>query len=383
MPEPPLKVLLLAGPIQVRGSSSYTLSLSERLGRYEVNANLVCSNADVLKHCSHQPECLSVYPYLQMPIWRRIVLGALRRDLVHEPPDLIHVQSRDMAWHGLWLARALRVPYVLSVHDYLGPSEHLMYDLDWCRRVITVSDSVRTELLARTHLPEERVCVISSGVDVDQHTEMLPVLDPGHVPVVGTACPLEAVKGLPFFLGAAQRVLEHKADAEFLIAGAGPEEASLRRLAHSLGIVRHVTFVPNVAEFAEALSAMDVFCLPSLRQGLGTVMLQAMAMGKPVIATSAGGVHRVLCDNQNGLLVAPSNSRMLAERILELLDEPERARMIGEAGRNLVRAEFSVEAMLRRTVDSYWSCVNGGAINGVHGESAGNPLPRRNSSAQK
>ena len=118
-------------------------------------------------------------------------------------------------------------------------------------------------------------------------------------------------------------------------------------------------------------------------EGFGLGPFEAMAMGKPVIATSAGGVHRVLCDNQNGLLVAPSNSRMLAERILELLDEPERARMIGEAGRNLVRAEFSVEAMLRRTVDSYWSCVNGGAINGVHGESAGNPLPRRNSSAQK
>ncbi|MEO1998751.1 MAG: glycosyltransferase, partial [Planctomycetaceae bacterium] len=277
MPEPRLKVLLLAGAIQVRGSSVYTLELAARLQQYEVDARLVCANADVLKQRPRGQDGLTVYPYMQMPLWRRVVLGTLRRDLAPEPPNLIHVQSREMAWHGIWLARAMQIPYVLSVHDYLGASENLLFDLDWCRRVITVSDSVRTELLARTHLPEDRVCVISSGVNVDQQSETLPVLGPEHVPVVGTACPLEAVKGIPFFLGAAQRVLAQQPGVEFLVAGAGPEESRLRRLARSLGIVAHVTFVPNVAEFAGPLSAMDVFCLPSLRQGLGTVMFQAMA----------------------------------------------------------------------------------------------------------
>jgi len=359
MPEPRLKVLLLAGALEVRGSSAYTLELIERLQQYEVDAQLVCANADVLKHRTQRQGALTVYSYMQMPLWRRVVMGAVRRDLAENPPQLIHVQSREMAWHGIWLARAMRIPYVLSVHDYLGPSENLVFDLDWCRTVITVSDSVRTELLARTHLPEDRVSVIASGVNVDQHSETLPVLETDHVPVVGTACPLEAVKGIPFFLGAAQRVLAQKPDVEFLVAGAGPEESSLRRLAHSLGIVEHVTFVPNVADFVGPLSAMDVFCLPALRQGLGTIMFQAMSLGKPVIATSVGGVHRVVRDNHNGLLVAPSNSRVLADRILELLNDPDRARMIGDAGRSLVRAEFSVESMLRRTVDAYHGCLAG------------------------
>jgi glycosyltransferase involved in cell wall biosynthesis len=168
---------------------------------------------------------------------------------------------------------------------------------------------------------------------------------------------LEAVKGLPFFLGAAQRVLAMNPNVQFLIAGAGPEEQNLRRLVRELDIVEAVTFVPNLYDFSTALEAMDIFCLPSLRQGLGTIMLDAMGRGIPVIATGVGGVFSVVSDNETGLVVPPSNSARLAERILELLADPLRARALGTKGRELVREEFSVERMVQETAELYREVV--------------------------
>jgi glycosyltransferase involved in cell wall biosynthesis len=122
-----------------------------------------------------------------------------------------------------------------------------------------------------------------------------------------------------------------------------------------------VTFVSNLYDFGTSIDAMDIFCLPSLQQGLGVTMLEAMARGKPVIATGVGGVHSVVKDGQTGLVVPPSDSERLAERILELLRDPSLARRIGAAGRAVVREQFRVDRMVRETADLYREIVPAGA----------------------
>ena len=348
-----MKVLLFAGRFEVRGSSVYTLRLALNLEKHGITSRIVTPNAQLVDAARKASVVISEYPQIRFPVWGRVVMQLMLRDLQADPPDLIHVQSRNVLMHGAWLARQLRRPFVLTVHDYLGPRERLRFDRQWGRRIIAVSDSVRSELLQRTRLPEDLVVLIHSGVDAPETLHVMPVLDPSHVPVVGTAGPLEGVKGLPFFLGAAQKVLAVRQDVQFLIAGAGPEEKNLRRLARELGITDHVTFVPNVLDFTHSLHAMDVYCLPSLRQGLGTIMLEAMALARPVIATAVGGVYSVLRDGETGLIVPPRDSGRLAERILELVSDPVRARALGEAGRRLVRAEFNVEKMVSQTAQLY------------------------------
>ena len=226
----------------------------------------------------------------------------------------------------------------------------------WGRRIITVSDAVQAELLQRTKLRPDLVSVIPSGVDLPSEPPR-PVLEPNRTPVIGTAGPLEAVKGFPYFLGAAQRVAAAKIPAEFLVVGAGPEEANLRRLARELEIADRVTFVPNVLDLTSSLTAMDIFCLPSLRQGLGTLMLEAMSLGRPVIASDVDGVDSVVHDNETGLLVPPSNSEALAQRMLELLRDPFRARRLAEAARDKVGRDFSVARMAQQTAEVYRSVL--------------------------
>ena len=323
------QVMLLSGRFQVRGSCTYTLRLATHLFASHVRPLVVCPNARLVASTQRRELGIREYPYLDLPFYNRLILRRVVSDLGDQLPDLIHVQSRRVLRQGKWLAKTLNRPYILSVHDYLSPQEKVQLNDPPCAQVITVSESVKRDFIAKTGVSADIVTVIPSGVDLNVTARTEPILDPGHVPIIGTAGPLETVKGLPFFLGAASRVLQTGRDVEFLVAGAGPEEANLRRLARELGISSKVTFVPYMLNFSESLEAMDIFCLPSLQQGLGTIMLEAMALGIPVIASRVGGVYGVIHDQHNGLLVPPSNSRQLADRILELLCDPLRARHIG------------------------------------------------------
>ena len=101
------------------------------------------------------------------------------------------------------------------------------------------------------------------------------------------------------------------------------------------------------------LEAIDIYCLPSLQQGLGVVMLEAMAMGRPVIASGVGGVMSVIEDNVNGLIVPPSDSRSLGDRIIELLHDRDKARRIAAAGQQMVRDRFNENRMLDEVIQVY------------------------------
>ncbi|MFN0056399.1 MAG: glycosyltransferase family 4 protein [Planctomycetales bacterium] len=344
------QVLLLTGRMEARGSCGYSLRLVQRLKEFGIAATLVCSDGSRLA----KPDWpVREYRRLDSPVWGYFVRWCLLRELRGAPPDLVHVQSRRSLALGSWLARRLERPYVVTVHDHPAPGERLRIDRRWCRKVIAVSESVADQWRSRLRLPETLVEVITAGVDIPSAAECSSALDPGHTPVVGTAGPLEAVKGVPYFLGAARRVLESRPELEFIVAGAGPEEGNLRRVARELGIAPQVTFVPYLNDFAESLAAMDIFCLPSLQQGLGTIMLEAMALGRPVIATGVGGVARVIRDGETGLTVPPQNSAALARGILDLLENPARARVMGAAARQQVVEDYDAGRMLLQTAELY------------------------------
>jgi glycosyltransferase involved in cell wall biosynthesis len=350
-------VLLLAGRMQVRGTSVQTLNLALNLPSAGFQAQVVCRDARQLPSVRRSELSITEFGQINLPVIGRYLRGVFAREVGKAPPDLIHIQQRTALPLGIWLALQLQRPYVASINDYLGPRESLPFDRTWARQIIAVSESVRTELLERTGLPEEMVTVIHSGVDIPADDELRPPFSDGQTPVVGTAGPLEAAKGLHFFLRAIPRVLAAYRPVEFLVAGAGPEERGLRRMCDDLGVTEFVTFVPNVFDLSTSLTAMDIYCLPSLKQGLGTIMLEAMARARPVIASSVGGVYSAIDEGETGLLVPPSDSDRLADRIVELLNDQDRARALGRAGRERVLRDFPVERMVEQTAAVYRSVL--------------------------
>lgn len=349
----PLRVLLIAARFQARGRSAYTLRLLRHLEAWGISPSAVTPSAGPLDQATRAALRIAEYAGLDHPLWSRVVRYGASQDLGFVPPQLLHIQSRRMLSVGNWLAARWRIPYILTVHDQIRARDRLRLDPEFCRGVIATSEEAADSVMEHSALSRDFVRTIPIGVEIPPPTECPPPLSGEKLPVVGTGGPLEETKGFPYLIGAAQRVLAAGAGAEFLIAGAGPEESNLRRLARELGISQRVTFAPFVADFSFSLSAMDIFVFPSLQNGLGTVLLEAMAARRAVIASETPATSAVIQEGENGLLVPRAESALLAMRILELLRNPAGAQRMGEAARETIRERFGVEQMVQRTAELY------------------------------
>jgi glycosyltransferase involved in cell wall biosynthesis len=120
-----------------------------------------------------------------------------------------------------------------------------------------------------------------------------------------------------------------------------------------MDIEQRVTFVPHITSFAKIIETFDLFVLPSITQGLGSIMLEAMALGRPVVATRVGGVADFVVDGEHALLVEKANHVMLADKIEMLLDFPDKARQLSINGQALVRDKFTAQRMGEDTARLY------------------------------
>lgn len=196
-------------------------------------------------------------------------------------------------------------------------------------RVSVASDANREEMLEALGLPEGR----------------------RFVTVVANL--RHEVKDIPTFLRAAARVRARVREAAFVVAGEGPLEESLRGLAARLGISDSVFFVGRCTRVAELLHVSDVCVLSSVAEGFSNSILEYMAAARPVVATDVGGAREAVVEGSTGYLVTPGDDETLAARVVALLEEPARARALGEAGRARVASKFSCEAQLEKTLELY------------------------------
>ena len=145
----------------------------------------------------------------------------------------------------------------------------------------------------------------------------------------------------------AVRVASELPNAKFLIVGDGPCRAALQQRALELAVARHTLFVGSRDDVPNLLAAMDVFALTSHIEANPVSILEAMSVGRPVVATNVGSIHEAVADGRTGYLVAPGDAAQFADRVLRLLNAPLRSRLMGAAGRDAVVANWSIESMVR------------------------------------
>jgi glycosyltransferase involved in cell wall biosynthesis len=177
--------------------------------------------------------------------------------------------------------------------------------------------------------------------------------------VVGTVARLVPDKGIECFLRMAASIRAARSDVRFLIVGDGPLRGDLERMADALGIRLSVVFTGLRTDVPDLMDAMDLFVLPTLREGFGVVFAEAMAMGRAVVGSRIGPVAEVVEDGVTGYLVLPDAPEEFAVRALELLSDEAKRRAFGEAGRRRVEKLFTEERMCetierhyRRLLDS-------------------------------
>jgi glycosyltransferase involved in cell wall biosynthesis len=216
-------------------------------------------------------------------------------------------------------------------------------------RIVAVSEAVKRALVAGGADPA-RVVVIPGGVALSEYAKA-PTPVPG---IIGTVGRLEREKGLDILVEAMAQL---RGEARLLIGGDGQQREALAAQVRSLNvtdIVRLTGFVPDVATF---LGQIGLFVLASRTEGLGIVLVEAMAAARPVVATRVGGIPEVVVDGETGLLVEPENPGALAGAIRRLLADPDLAARMGQAGRERARQVFSAGRMAELTAALYEELV--------------------------
>jgi len=169
---------------------------------------------------------------------------------------------------------------------------------------------------------------------------------PATVPVVGMLGRLTFEKRVDLFLEAARRVISRIPECRFLVVGAGDLLEPMKRLATEMGL--EVSFTGERHDMDRVLSALDLLALSSDFEGLPNVVMEAMAAGRPVVATDLGGCRELIVDGVTGLLVPVGDPGALAERMIQVLSLPDRGRSLGAAGSERIGSEFSIAAMVER-----------------------------------
>ena len=231
-------------------------------------------------------------------------------------------------------------------------------------RVVANSAAVREQLI-RDGVRADKIVQHYNGLNLERvnvpvglkRNEALKMLDLPRKParrfVTIVANLQHAVKNHPMFLRAAAQVRAATPDAAFVVAGEGELMANLRELTAKLGLADDVFFIGRCQNIAELLFVSDVCALSSMAEGFSNAILEYMAAARPVVATDVGGAREAIVEGETGYIVSSGNDAEMAERIIQLLREPERARTMGEQGRLRVIDEFSCERHLQNTLDLY------------------------------
>jgi glycosyltransferase involved in cell wall biosynthesis len=208
-------------------------------------------------------------------------------------------------------------------------------------------------------IPAERIFVVHSGIDpdrfVNESSEHL-ISEFGiksDEKIVINVAHLAGHKGQKYLVRAIPAVLERFPRARFFIVGGGELMEELKALAVSIGLNEELVFTGFREDVGAFYRLADLFVMSSVQEGLGTAVLDAMALGKPVVATHSGGIPEIIQDGQTGRLVTPADPAALAEGIIELLTNAEQAKRMASRGKEVVKRNFSVDAMVDKNIEVY------------------------------
>jgi len=349
-----------------RGGEQQTLSLVQGLLRRGHPTLLVASPKSELfaraRNLGLNPAGIHAYNEVDPQAVVRLSLLIRKRR-----PSIFHLHTSHAHLIGL-LTGLLSPPVkrVVSRRVDFSIYRHSFIRLNWLKyrygidRYITVSAAIR-DLLAREGVPPEKVSVVRSGIDPSRF-EPLPRPDPEGIlreldlppglPIIASIGALADHKGHRFLVEAAPGILRIR-DAAFIVAGVGPRRRSLSRLARRLGVEDRFRFTGFRSDIGRILASSSVFAFPSLEEGLGTSLLDALLLERPVVATRVGGIPEVIESGEHGSLVPPGDPEALARAILEVLQNPGAAGERALRGRGRVLEEFAVDRMVEGTLEVY------------------------------
>ena len=352
--------------MNVGGVECLLVELIQRLDRSRYDPVLVCLKE--LGPLGEQLVDAGVRSYANLTRRSRDprVLGRLAKVMRHEQADIVCTVGTggDRSFWGRIAARLARVPVVISCLHSMGAPDR--YELanrlltPWTDAFIAVAERQKQFLVQEFALPAAKIHVVYNGVNLNRFVAKHAPADlraelrlPSHAPVAGIVSKLRPEKNVQLFLRAARRVHQELPTARFLVVGDGPMRESLIELMRSLGLAGVVHFAGIRSDVDRVLRVLDVFVLSSLFEAFPLCTLEAMACGKPVVATDVGAVCEAVRSDETGFLVPSQDEGAMAHAMMRLLEDRVLAAAMGRRARQRVEARFGLDSMVRGYEDLF------------------------------
>jgi glycosyltransferase involved in cell wall biosynthesis len=364
------RILYVHGIEAIGGAERDLISLLKTLDQQKWEPRVVCPGTGPFRDQFH---AIAVPTHaLSLPPWRKVRSFFQRRSAVRRlealvdqlDPAMIHVN--DIWWvpHTV-KAVASRisnpVPIVAHVRQEIEPAKVRRYELDRADAVIAISRQIEQSLIAGG-VSGNNVRTVYSGIDLSKKQpshdsqairQMIGVPD-GAV-LIGTIANLFPRKGYEVMLRAFPAIVRAVSTVHYVIVGSDDNDYAdrLKRLAHELKIADRVHIVGFQDPVQPFLAALDLYAHPALMEGFGIAVVEAMAMGKAVVATTTGGLPEVVAQGETGLLVPPGDVESLAETVVSLLQDRVRREQMGNRGMARAHERFSLDASVAQVERLY------------------------------
>ena len=371
------QILYVHGMESIGGAELDLLLLLRRLNRAEWLPTVACPAEGEFRG-RVETLGIAVFP-VKFPAWRKITSCVSRYGAVRElsaalkrwRPELIHVN--DLWWvpHTVRAVQRLserRIPVLVHVRQNVKPEKARAYELDRVDHVLAVSHRIQDALERGGVLPH-RVSTLYSGVDTtaagsgEDQAESVRTRHgiPSDAFLLGTVANLLPIKGLDIMIEALSSIRKQIPMAHYLIVGGGPDAylRDLVDLCKARGVGEAVHFVGFRQPAWAYLAAMDLYVQPSRDEALGIAAIEAMAMGKPVVAARVGGLPEVVIEGSTGLLFPPGDAPALSQAVVGLFQEPGARLEMGRAGRVRAREVFDIEKSMSRLERIYHETLAG------------------------
>lgn len=299
-------------------------------------------------------------------LWLPFRLARLMRQ---EKIQLVRCMNADPFLYGFLAAKLARVPVIFYSNggrSFPEKAHRAWLERLWSRftdQVTVNSQQLKTDMVSQIGIQAEKICVLDNGVDLSRFSavpegEKLALRHTlgleASTPLIGFVGRLAPQKGVTTLLRAFARIAPLLPACRLLLVGDGPQRQELEAGVQELGLDGRVLFLGSRNDVQRLLSIMDVLALTSIFEGFSNVLLEAMAMSVPVVATDVGDNARIVADGSTGYIVPPQDVvDAISDRLLSLLAQPEQARSMGRAGRRRVEESFSLDGMVRRYEECY------------------------------
>lgn len=364
-----MKILLLTTHLNLGGIGVYTLNLAKYLKKSGLDVIVASSGGDLEDRFLAEDIRLidlniKTKAEFGLKMWK--ALPRLKKIVRDNKIDLVHSQTRVAQVLAHFLKKSTGMPYVTTCHgffNYLKMGRKMLPA--WGDRAIAISKSVQEHLVEDLGVREEDTELVYNGIeidrflDVDQGKKQFIAdafgLDSNKV-IIGSVGRLSSVKGYKYLIEAFSQVVV-KSDAQLLLVGDGPERKALLKQIAKLGLRDRVFLDPGGRNMDGYLSLIDIFCLPSIHEGLGLSLMEAMAAGRACVASDVGGLSELIENGKDGVLVPSEDPIALRDAVLGLVDNPELREYYSRMAREKAIRNFSMEECAAKTIAVYRSVL--------------------------